>query len=269
MMPESRYDERAHDWVSFSQGERAAMSAAYNLRVGLIIAALCFGASERVDQVCVRIDSIGLEEAVAEQDSAISDLMSAALRSFERLHTGDAGASKADPKDGDHHGDPSHTPSAEPAPDARTPQADARGAQDAKTDSAGESVSATVGDDDLQSLESFADMMKDINFEDFVRDSPQEVQDSDSGDTGQADDAGAAPGGEGNEEGDTDPHGCAAPQPHRAKPRHRNVHQAGVAAAAARRRVAAPRRHLSPVRRGDGHRRAGRTRPHQRRIRPA
>lgn len=87
MMPESRYDERAHDWVSFSQGERAAMSAAYNLRVGLIIAALCFGASERVDQVCVRIDSIGLEEAVAEQDSAISDLMSAALRSFERLHT--------------------------------------------------------------------------------------------------------------------------------------------------------------------------------------
>lgn len=169
MMPESRYDERAHDWVSFSQGERAAMSAAYNLRVGLIIAALCFGASERVDQVCVRIDSIGLEEAVAEQDSAISDLMSAALRSFERLHTGDAGASKADPKDGDHHGDPSHTPSAEPASDARTPQADARGAQDAKTDSAGESVSATVGDDDLQSLESFADMMKDINFEDFVR----------------------------------------------------------------------------------------------------
>lgn len=105
------------------------MSAAYNLRVGLIIAALCFGASERVDQVCVRIDSIGLEEAVAEQDSAISDLMSAALRSFERLHTGDAGASKADPKDGDHHGDPSHTPSAEPAPDARTPQADARGAR--------------------------------------------------------------------------------------------------------------------------------------------
>ena len=89
--------------------------------------------------------------------------------------------------------------------DARTPQADARGAQDAKTDSAGESVSATVEDDDLQSLESFADMMKDINFEDFVRDSPQEVQDSDSGDTGQADDAGAAPGGEGNEEGDTDP----------------------------------------------------------------
>ena len=169
------------------------MSAAYNLRVGLIIAALCFGASERVDQVCVRIDSIGLEEAVAEQDSAISDLMSAALRSFERLHTGDAGASRPIRKDGDHHGDPSHTPSAEPAPDARTPQADARGTQDAKTDSAGESVSATVGDDDLQSLESFADMMKDINFEDFVRDSPQEVQDSDSGDTGQADDTGRIP----------------------------------------------------------------------------
>lgn len=103
------------------------MSAA-NLRVGLIIAALCFGASERVDQVCVRIDSIGLEEAVAEQDSAISDLMSAALRSFERLHTGDAGEVQGRSGQRDHHGDPSHTPSAEPAPDARTPQADARGA---------------------------------------------------------------------------------------------------------------------------------------------
>ena len=269
MMPESRYDERAHDWVSFSQGERAAMSAAYNLRVGLIIAALCFGASERVDQVCVRIDSIGLEEAVAEQDSAISDLMSAALRSFERLHTGDAGASKADPKDGDHHGDPSHTPSAEPAPDARTPQADARGAQDAKTDSAGESVSATVGDDDLQSLESFADMMKDINFEDFVRDSPQEVQDSDSGDTGQADDAGAAPGGEGNEEGDTDPMDAL-----RRSPTVRNLVTVTFTRQELLQRLREdalrhPRRHLSPVRRGDGHRRAGRTRPHQRRIRPA
>ena len=37
----------------------------------------------------MHIDSIGLEEAVAEQDSAISELMSEALAAFERIRTGD------------------------------------------------------------------------------------------------------------------------------------------------------------------------------------
>ena len=84
------------------------MSAAYNLRVGLMMAALSFGTSESVRQVSLHIDSIGLEEAIAEQDSAIEAMMSEALSAFEHLRSGDLGrvGSKADPKDGDFHGDP-------------------------------------------------------------------------------------------------------------------------------------------------------------------
>lgn len=112
MMPSSRYDERRHGWVKLDERERAAMSADYNLRVGLMMAAMSFGADERVSQVSLHIDSIGLEEAVAEQDTAIAELMNQALRVFERMRNADAGldGSKADPKDGDFHGDPAHSP---------------------------------------------------------------------------------------------------------------------------------------------------------------
>ncbi|KFI93070.1 putative tetratricopeptide repeat-containing domain protein [Bifidobacterium saguini DSM 23967] len=108
MMPDSRYDDVSHAWRSLSSTERAAMSVAYNLRVGLMMAALSFGASPDVKQVWLHIDSIGLEEAIAEQDSAIEQMMSEALRAFEHLRSGDLGrsSSKADPKDGDFHGDP-------------------------------------------------------------------------------------------------------------------------------------------------------------------
>lgn len=109
MMPTSRYDVPSHTWVSLSDEERTRMSERYNLRVGIMIAALCFGVDEHVSNVSVRIDSMGLEEAVEQQDSAISKLMAQALGTFERMHSGDMrkGGSKADPKDGDIHGDPS------------------------------------------------------------------------------------------------------------------------------------------------------------------
>ncbi len=71
MMPDSRYDTTRRTWRALSSAERASMSAAYNLRVGLMMAALSFGTSESVRQVSLHIDSIGLEEAIAEQDSAI------------------------------------------------------------------------------------------------------------------------------------------------------------------------------------------------------
>nr|WP_165775822.1 tetratricopeptide repeat protein [Bifidobacterium scaligerum] len=110
MMPDSRYDVTRRTWRALSGAERAAMSSAYNLRIGLMMAALSFGTSERVRQVSLHIDSIGLEEAIAEQDSAIQAMMSEALRAFEHLRSGDLGlgraGSKADPKDGDFHGDP-------------------------------------------------------------------------------------------------------------------------------------------------------------------
>ncbi|RBP98385.1 hypothetical protein CRD60_00475 [Bifidobacterium aemilianum] len=119
MMPASRYDQVRHEWTDMTQTERAAMSTRYNLRMGLIMAALAFGASPQIDQVSLHMDSMGLEEAVAEQDSAISQLMSQALRAFEHMRSPDVGLgrSKADPKDGDIHGDPTKaTPS---VPEAR------------------------------------------------------------------------------------------------------------------------------------------------------
>ena len=126
MMPSSRYDETRHRWTDLSDAARAHMSAAYNLRVGLIMAALAFGADAGIREVNLRIDSIGLEEAVAEQDSAISDMMRQALATFERMRAGSLGVPgpKAGPKDGDVHGDPSHTlvsgeeTAAGPAPEA-------------------------------------------------------------------------------------------------------------------------------------------------------
>ena len=91
MMPDSRYDTTRRTWRALSSAERASMSAAYNLRVGLMMAALSFGTSESVRQVSLHIDSIGLEEAIAEQDSAIEAMMSEALSAFEHLRSGDLG----------------------------------------------------------------------------------------------------------------------------------------------------------------------------------
>ena len=42
MMPDSRYDTTRRTWRALSSAERASMSAAYNLRVGLMMAALSF-----------------------------------------------------------------------------------------------------------------------------------------------------------------------------------------------------------------------------------
>lgn len=110
MMPTSRYDDDRHAWVNLDDDHRAAMSADYNLRVGLIMAALAFGVDPSIRQVSLQIDSIGLEEAVDEQNSAIRAMMGQALEAFERMRSGDMGStgSKADPKDGDVHGDPTH-----------------------------------------------------------------------------------------------------------------------------------------------------------------
>lgn len=111
MMPSSRFDEQRHGWVDLSEAERASMSADYNMRVGIMMAAIAFGADSHVRRVSLHVDSIGLEEAVAEQDSAIAELMNQALNAFESIRTGSAqsSGSKADPKDGDVHGDPTHS----------------------------------------------------------------------------------------------------------------------------------------------------------------
>lgn len=149
MMPASRYDERSHAWVSLSDEERTAMSERYNLRVGLIIAALCFGADESVNNVSIRIDSMGLEEAVAQQDSAISKLMAQALGAFERMPSADMrrGGSKADPKDGDIHGDPTHSGSMTAGSDAM-PFAQPSAQDSSASDEANSSVSPNEDSDE-------------------------------------------------------------------------------------------------------------------------
>ena len=159
MMPSTRYDASRHTWVDLTAAERARMSADYNLRVGLMMAALSFGADPNVENVSMHIDSIGLEEAVAEQDSAISELMSEALSAFERIRTGDMGTagSKADPKDGDFHGDPSRPTLPRTSEIITDP------------DDTGTSDHADA-DDTLDSR--FEDLMKDIDFDEMAFEVP-------------------------------------------------------------------------------------------------
>lgn len=110
MMPSDRYDGGRRAWVALDADHRAAMSADYNLKVGLILAALAFGTDPSIAQVSLLMESVGLEEAVDEQNSAIRQMMGQALEAFERMRSGEMGStgSKADPKDGDVHGDPTH-----------------------------------------------------------------------------------------------------------------------------------------------------------------
>ncbi len=119
MMPSSRYEDKSRAWRDLDEGERSAMSADYNLRVGLMMAALAFGADPSVREVSLQIDSIGLEEAVDQQNSAIRTMMGQALEAFERMRSGEVAptGSKADPKDGDVHGDPTKPIASRMAPE--------------------------------------------------------------------------------------------------------------------------------------------------------
>ena len=166
MMPSTRYDAIRHAWVDMTDAERARMSADYNLRVGLMMAALSFGADPGIQRVSMHIDSIGLEEAVAEQDSAISELMSEALAAFERIRTGDMGVSgsKADPKDGDFHGDPSRPVTS-------------------KTADLGSDGGDDDDADDLLNSQ-FEALMKDIDFDEMAFAVPDEAANESAGEEG-------------------------------------------------------------------------------------
>ncbi len=175
MMPESRYDADRHGWVALDGHQRAAMSAAYNLRVGLLIAALSFGADSRVRQVSLHIDSIGLEEAVAEQDSAISELMSQALHMFERIRTSEVGlgGAKGDPKDGDMHGDPARRYI--PQTDEPTePSEPADGPERGPASDGDEAQRLDESSIDAQ----FEDLMRDVDIDEMMFAPPEDVQDA-------------------------------------------------------------------------------------------
>ncbi|XOQ63246.1 MAG: tetratricopeptide repeat protein [Bifidobacterium crudilactis] len=179
MMPNSRFDEERHAWVELNSEEQANMSTDYNLRVGLMMAALAFGADDHVQRVSLHIDSIGLEEAVAEQDSAITQLMSQALAAFERIRNGhvSSAGSKADPKDGDVHGDPAHSNS--PASDNHD------------------------HDDSVNST--FQSLMRDVDFDEMTFMAPDVdtgIGDGDSADNAAKDDGGLDEGAESIEDDD-------------------------------------------------------------------
>ncbi|MBT1174926.1 tetratricopeptide repeat protein [Bifidobacterium sp. LC6] len=165
MMPNSRYDDVNHTWRTLSSTERAAMSVAYNLRVGLMMAAMSFGASPQVNQVSLHIDSIGLEEAIAEQDSAIEQMMSEALRAFEHLRSGDLGrsSSKADPKDGDFHGDPTRPITH----DETFGQQAAADAADGTEGAHGQEAGAGDQSDDASIDSQFEDLMKGMDIDEM------------------------------------------------------------------------------------------------------
>ena len=104
MMPSRAYDSIKKDFVSVSEKNKSKMTTNYNLRLGLIMATLAFGASEEVQNVSIRLDSIGLEEMIAAQDVAMNRMLSQTINALNHMNK-NAARSKGDPKDGDIHGD--------------------------------------------------------------------------------------------------------------------------------------------------------------------
>lgn len=116
LMPRTRWQNGKFE--TLSDDERDAACADYQLRVGIILAALAFGANNAVREVKVQIDAIGLEEAVQRENSAISRLVSKAFAAFGAALRGAEHSpvpAKGDPKDGDVHGDPTASAPIQPA----------------------------------------------------------------------------------------------------------------------------------------------------------
>ncbi|MCI1983709.1 MAG: tetratricopeptide repeat protein [Bifidobacteriaceae bacterium] len=157
MMPQSRFDNTTGSWRELEKDERARMSANYNLRVGIMLAALGFGADESVKKITLQIDSIGLEEAVEEQDSAIAQMLTDALSAFEQARTGHglgATGAKGDPKDGDIHGNPVNAA----VPPSQRPQQGPQGQRDAAgSHDGGDDGSKDSGDASSASTETTGD----------------------------------------------------------------------------------------------------------------
>nr|WP_143248487.1 tetratricopeptide repeat protein [Bifidobacterium vansinderenii] len=165
MMPTNRYDERRRTWVDLSQSERASLSADYNLRVGLMLAALAFGVDDHVERVSLHVDSIGLEEAVAEQNSAISSMMSEALHMFEDMRSGGTigGVTKADPKDGDVHGSAARQLA---PPEVDTPQPPVDDSDGTSTGETGDLGTAASSTSDNESVDrEFENLMKGVDID--------------------------------------------------------------------------------------------------------
>lgn len=82
MMPRRRYDAASGSWVALSERDREAMAADYGLRVGMVLAAVAFGADERVSEVSVRMDSLGLDEMRRQNSSALGSLIESLMARY-------------------------------------------------------------------------------------------------------------------------------------------------------------------------------------------
>lgn len=93
-MPLCRFDAQHMTWVDVPETERQAMSSRYNLRVGIILAALAFGASDNIDKVAVRIDSLDSSQDLEDRDPTMYALL---MRALEKMGMDNPSASAATP----------------------------------------------------------------------------------------------------------------------------------------------------------------------------
>lgn len=82
VMPTRRFDAHTLQWVDVNEVERQQMSSRYNLRVGIILAALAFGASDNISRVAVRIDNLAGAQDIEDRDPTMYALLMRALDSM-------------------------------------------------------------------------------------------------------------------------------------------------------------------------------------------
>lgn len=105
MMPQIRNGDAQEAWVTLNDTERACMASKYNLRVGILLAAMAFASDSTIDQVSLTLHAIDIEQAADQQHEALDELMQNIMRAVTRAAQQRQSSSKADPKDGDIHGD--------------------------------------------------------------------------------------------------------------------------------------------------------------------
>lgn len=111
LMPSVAYVNEDKSWKNLNDDDKEKLATNYNLQVGMIMSTLAFGASGKVKNVSIRLDSIGLEEMVTAQNNAMNNLVNRTLNALNVMNSdaanNDSSKPKGDPKDGDIHGDPS------------------------------------------------------------------------------------------------------------------------------------------------------------------
>ncbi|TCD53601.1 tetratricopeptide repeat protein [Alloscardovia theropitheci] len=159
-MPLQRFDSASQTWVDLSDTERAQMSSRYNLRVGIILAALAFGASDNIDKVAIRIDSLDSTQDLEDRDPTMYALLMRALEKMGMDNQSPSSSSNAPSKEQLHSNSqaPGHTRS--------TDTQNTSGAQNSsgtQTDNAVLNAESNTASSDN---DAFFDIMNSANFSD-------------------------------------------------------------------------------------------------------